>query len=53
MHELKMAEVDAVSGGLDADTGALAIIGLAVLAGPLVAAAGVTIGLGILLRDVF
>ena len=51
MRELQLDEIEAVSGGLDPDSGAIAIIGLGLLGGPFIAAAGLTIGLGILFRD--
>ncbi|WP_172461925.1 hypothetical protein [Dyella jiangningensis] len=50
MRELDLEEVQAVSGGLDPDTGALAIIGLSLMGGPFTLGFGMSIGIGILLR---
>jgi len=49
MRELNVQEVKAVSGGLQMETGALAIIGLGLMGGPFTAAFGLTIGIGLLL----
>lgn len=50
MQELDLQEVQAVSGGLDPDSGALAIIALGLAGGPFTMAFGLTVGIGILLR---
>lgn len=55
MRELSRREVQTVSGGLSADAGGLAITALSITAAgvgsPFIAAAGLTIGLGFLLRE--
>lgn len=51
MRELSIEETAAVAGGLDPDTGALAIIGLGLMGGPFTAGFGLTIGFGILFRE--
>ena len=54
VRELSRKEVKEVSGGLSADAGGLAITALSITAAgigsPFIAAAGLTIGLGLLLR---
>ncbi len=50
MKELSVLEINQVSGGLDPDAGALAIIGLSLLGGPFTMGFGMAIGIGILLR---
>jgi hypothetical protein len=50
MQELDMQEVQQVSGGLEPDAGALAIIGLGFMGGPFTIGFGLAIGIGILLR---
>ncbi|MGD9582674.1 MAG: hypothetical protein AB7V26_03240 [Lysobacterales bacterium] len=51
MKELRAQEIEQVGGGLDPDTGAVAIIALGFAGGPFTIGFGLAIGLGILFRD--